>query len=100
MPWREKKLLGVFSVSGFGNDGGIFFFHAREVGGVLVDILGQEVLHGGRVEHDGAGSVGVQTSQEGLLDAAGVGGWRRSGVLDVEDLDAGNGRLFLLDLGC
>ena len=33
--------------------------YARKVGRILVNVCGQEVLHGGRVQHDGARSVGL-----------------------------------------
>lgn len=67
------------------------------MGGVLVDILGQEVLHGFRVEHDATGFVDVGTLTEGMIDIAEDA--RLSGLREVEikDLDARDGGLFLLN---
>ncbi len=39
----------------------------RKVGGVLVDVGGQEVLHGCCVEHDDDGAGDVGTLMEGIL---------------------------------
>lgn len=40
------------------------------MGGVFVNIGGQEVLHGCGIEHDGAGSIDGSTSMEGVVDIA------------------------------
>ena len=48
--------------------GGMDFL--RKVGGVVVNIGGQEVLHGCGIEHDGAGSIDGRTSMEGAVDIA------------------------------
>lgn len=67
------------------------------MGGVLVHVLGQEVLHGCRIEHDGAGSVEVRTSMERVVDVAEDAGLGRFGEMEVEDFDAGYVGLVLLD---
>ena len=56
------------------------------MGGILVHVCGQEVLHGGRVQHGGAGSVGLNgvgccRPERGRLgsrreiEVEGLGGW-------------------------
>lgn len=71
--------------------------YLRKVGGVLVDVFGQEVLHGCRVEHDGAGSFDAGMWMERVVDGAEGAGLRGFGEMEVEDLDAGYMGFFLLD---
>ena len=66
------------------------------MGGIFVDVLGQEVLHCSGVEHDAAGFVNVGTLTEGVVDVAEDARLRRFGEMDIEDLDAGDGGVFLL----
>ena len=65
--------------------------YLRKVGGVLVDVRGQEVLHGFRVEHD---EVWVEFGSWMDAEGAGSDGF---GDMEVEDLDAGDLGLFLFD---
>lgn len=76
-----------------GWDDGVY---VRKVGGVLVDVLGQEVLHGCGVEHDAARFVGVGTLTEGVVDVAEDARLRCLRKMYVENLDAGDGGVFLL----
>ena len=98
VPKREKKLLevSVLVVRGRGCWGGGVL---RKVGGVLVDVGGQEVLHGCCIEHDGAGEVDVGTSMEAILviDVAEYTRWCDSGEMEVDNFDTGCKGLLLLD---
>ena len=69
------------------------------MGGVLVDVGGQEVLHGCCIEHAGAGEVDVGTSMEEILviDVAEYPRWCDSGEMEVEDFETGYKGLLLQD---
>lgn len=67
------------------------------MGGILVNVLGQEVLHRRRIEHDGAGSVDGRTSIGWVVDVAQDARLCGFGEMEVEDFDARYRGLFLLD---
>lgn len=62
----------ILSVLGVGVGWEMQGFHVHKVGRILVNVCGQEVLHSGRVQHDGAGSVGL-TGVVDVLRGAGLG---------------------------
>ena len=61
--------------------------HLRKVGGILVYVCGQEVLHGCGVEHDGAGFFSFWRAGGGALRE--VDKWRDFLEMEAVDLDAG-----------
>lgn len=63
------------------------------MGRILVDVCGQEVLHGGRVQHDGAGSVSLMGGVVDVVEGAEIGGF--AGEWKLRDLDAWYWKLLL-----